>query len=316
MELIINSHGQWNNIDQCIFVNGEEKRISFVNMDTINNVLSETPYYLDCWTCLNGYQMRNNLTTSALSGQCVGAFSATAIISNNGVNCNASIDDMAKSNFYYFYYHYLKALNEGNNRSEAFLTAQQEYAEALIADSKNTLRADGNYQFNLYNLFAYHNFGLIEPSVHSLTSANTESAVSRSEESINKITESNNLRPEIPEIKNVVISDKTAVNSEIAVKYRIENRGNVDWEIVSYTVQEIEDGSYRFTLKHTAGRPMPFAVFNPPNGDKFMYTGTGDDSTIVFEISKDELVGQLTINIDKDSFFVSFTTDQLKHRTG
>ena len=105
MELLINSHGQQNNIDQCFYVNDQEKRVSFLNMDTINGTLGSNPYYLDCWTCLNGHSMADNLTTAALKGQCVGVFSATGIISNNGVNCNASLAKMAQNNFYYFFSH-------------------------------------------------------------------------------------------------------------------------------------------------------------------------------------------------------------------
>ncbi|MCR4612110.1 MAG: hypothetical protein K5644_09460 [Lachnospiraceae bacterium] len=168
-EFIINSHGQWNNIDNAYFVNGQEQRESFVNMDTINTVLSANPYYLDLWTCNNGWEMENNLTTKALSGQCLGVFSATHIISNNGVNCYASLSDMKKSNFYYFYYSYLKALNSGNTRSRAFYKAQRAYANALVEDMKEPLRLEGNVQFNLCNLITYHNFGVLEPNAATMS---------------------------------------------------------------------------------------------------------------------------------------------------
>ena len=163
VEFIINSHGQQNNIDKCWYENNKEKRASLVNSDTINTVLSANPYYLDCWTCNNGYGMADNLTTAALNGQCMGMFSATHIISNNGVNCRASLSKMKNSNFYYFYYEYLKGLNDGKTRAAAFANAQSKYAEALIDDSKNGIKADANYQFNLCNLLAYQNFGVIEP---------------------------------------------------------------------------------------------------------------------------------------------------------
>ena len=39
------------------------------------------------------------------------------------------------------------------------------YPNGLIPDSPNGIyERKGNYQFNLYNLLGYHNFGLIEPS--------------------------------------------------------------------------------------------------------------------------------------------------------
>ena len=106
--------------------------------------------------------MEDNLTTAALNGKCVGVFSATTIISNNGVSNYVSLEDMTKSNFYYFYYAYLKALNEGKSRSDAFFEAQKAYGTALYADTKEPLRGEGNVQFNMNNLLTYHNFGLIE----------------------------------------------------------------------------------------------------------------------------------------------------------
>lgn len=161
-EFIINSHGQQNNIDQVYFENGEEVRASLVNAKNINEVLSSNPYYLDTWTCNNGYGMKNNLTTTALNGQCVGMFSATTIISNNGVDNGGSIQSLAESNFYYFYLEYLYALSQGESRAEAFYSAQKNYSNALIVHSRKGIGLEGNYQFNLYNLFGYHNFGLIQ----------------------------------------------------------------------------------------------------------------------------------------------------------
>ena len=172
VEFLINSHGQWNNIDKCYFSNGQEIRESLINMNTINSVLDSNAYYLDCWTCLNGYGLAGNLTSTALHGNCVGMFSASTVISNNGVDCTASVADMANSNFYYFYYSYLKALHEGASRSQAFFQAQREYATALIADSANGIDWAANYQFNLCNLLAYHNFGVLEPNLAVIAMTN------------------------------------------------------------------------------------------------------------------------------------------------
>lgn len=163
-EFIINTHGQKNNVDKCWFEGGKEKRESLMNSDNINDILSGNPYYLDMWSCNNGEAMKNNITTAALSGKCVGMFSNTHVISNNGVNNQASLQTMTQSNFCYFYLHYLKALSEGVSRSDAFFAAQQAYGNALIVDSQNGIRGEGNYQFNLYNLLGYHNFGVIEPN--------------------------------------------------------------------------------------------------------------------------------------------------------
>ena len=81
IEFIVNTHGQADNIDNAFYVDGQEQRQSMVNMSNIDQVLSENPYYLDAWACYNGSEMENNLTTAALKGQCVGMFSATAVIS-------------------------------------------------------------------------------------------------------------------------------------------------------------------------------------------------------------------------------------------
>ena len=98
-EFIINTHGQPDNIDKCYYVDGQEIRESFVNMDTINQVLDSNPYFLDCWCCLNGYGMIDNLTTTALNGKCVGMFSTTTTLSGNGENNRATVDEMKNSNF-------------------------------------------------------------------------------------------------------------------------------------------------------------------------------------------------------------------------
>jgi hypothetical protein len=111
MEFIINTHGQWNNIDQCIYTTKDkasEKRISFLNKDNINDVLSANYYDLDLWTCLNGYNLDDkNLVHEAIAkGNCMSAMAASSIISNNGVHNDVSLTNMKKNNFYYFYYEY------------------------------------------------------------------------------------------------------------------------------------------------------------------------------------------------------------------
>lgn len=174
-EFIINTHGQRNVVDKCWYENGSEKREPLMTTGNINAVLCANPYYLDTWTCNNGEGMKDNITTAALQGKCVGMFSITHIISNNGVSNQAPLKAMAESNFYWFYLNYLKALSEGMSRSDAFFEAQKAYGNALIVDSQNGIRGEGNYQFNLYNLLGYHNFGIIEPNhafscIHSTVS--------------------------------------------------------------------------------------------------------------------------------------------------
>ena len=164
-EFIINSHGQWNNIDQCVFETSDkksEKRISFLNNDTINSVLSENYYDLDLWVCLSGYNLDDkNLVHAAMAnGKCMSAMAASSVTSNNGVHNDVSLQDMKKNNFYYFYlsYFYNRALGKG--RSDSFNLAKHAYATEIL---KNTdMLMDGNYQFNLHNVLSYHYFGLLE----------------------------------------------------------------------------------------------------------------------------------------------------------
>lgn len=307
MELLVNSHGQWNNIDQCVFENGKEKRISFLNMDTINTVLDSNPYYLDCWTCLNGYEMANNLTTTALNGTCVGAFSATAVISNNGVNCDASLSVMAKSNFYYFYYQYLKALHEGQTRSAAFCAAQRAYGEALMKDSANGIRDNGNYQFNLYNLLTYHNFGVIEPSA-AWPAFEAVGYISQAGQSVPKKSQQ---RPQQP--NTIKLTDGAPVGESRTVQTSSNNMlKEGSFTVHSCVLQPLNNGCVRYTLEYTAPKGLNISVFSPPDGELFMQldnSGTsGSRDVLVFDL-KEEDASQTSISIsfyqsDDNRFFV------------
>ena len=311
VELLINSHGQWDNIDQCIYVDGEEQRISLLNMDNINTVLNGAPYYLDCWTCLNGYEMENNLTTTALNGQCVGMFSATAVISNNGVNCDASLSDMAKSNFYYFYYSYLKALHEGQSRSQAFFTAQQAYGEALLADSANPLRGEGNYQFNLCNLLTYHNFGVLEPNASASFEAN--GYIAQAGQSVPKESTGSPGHGTSPSGTEIVLTDGNPVGEPAAVEYAENNMlQSGSYTIHGVTAQRLDNGYTRYTIDYTAPAGMSTCIFSPPNGDLFKIFGpitTGARETLIFDL-EDQVVeesGEISISFnfnDDDRFFV------------
>ncbi|MBQ5357070.1 MAG: hypothetical protein IIU57_02440, partial [Oscillospiraceae bacterium] len=276
-EFIISTHGQWDNVDRCFYIDGEEKRESLMNMSNINHILDENYYYLDMWTCLNGYDMKNNITSKALNGKCVGMFSATAVISNNGVHWDASLSEMQRSNFYWFYYNYLKALDEGESRSDSFFLAQEAYAKAVFEDAKNPMRYDANYQFNVGNLLAYHNFGLIEKT----------SLIERSEKIIAEA------RPEDP-------------NSAFAVDYTDEKYSKIiDYEDYFYTIgskfekgeifcvgfERTEEG-FVVCLDALFEGGAIITCFAHPKGDKY-YADTisvkGERKIYVFEITCNEL---------------------------
>lgn len=161
-DILISSHGQDNNIDKAYFENDKEKRKSVLNSDNINTVLGSNYYNLLTWTCNNAYGLSdNNLSYTALKGKAVNVFACTTIISNNGVDNKASLDDMKNSNFYYFYYSYMKAYyGAKKSKAESFLIAKQDYVKALLDHSKKP-GYGGNYQFNLYNAIAYEHMGLL-----------------------------------------------------------------------------------------------------------------------------------------------------------
>ncbi len=262
-EFIINSHGQWNNVDKCYFVDGKEHRESLINMSTVNTVLDDNYYYFDMWTCLNGYDMKDNLTTTALNGNCVGMFSATTIISNNGVDCNASVSKMTESNFYWFYYNYLKALNAGESRGRAFFTAQEAYGEALMKESEEAVNPYANYQFNLYNLFAYHNFGLLENS----------SLIKKANIAYDTVVPDD----EEPETPDTPVD--TPVSDGISVTYEIEHSEDL-LKFHKVTRKIDEDGKHIITYEFETGKEFFYSCFNPPQGTEFMFTGKTEASGI------------------------------------
>lgn len=272
MELLINSHGQRDNIDQCIFKNGEEVRVSFLNMNDINSVLDGNAYYLDCWTCNNGNKMSDNLTTTALNGRCVGMFSATTIIANNGVDCKASLKEMQNSNFYWFYYNYLKALHEGKNRSQAFYVAQKAHGEALMECSTRPLTASGNYQFNLCNLLAYHNFGVLEPNTAAMAISDAKGYIAQAGQSVPKQTaqQGSGNHGSAP-----ILTDGTPVGKVKTLRWTDSNQLQAgSYKIHSYTAQTLDNGYIRFTIEYTAPKNLRMVAFNPPDGALFKLFGS------------------------------------------
>lgn len=181
-DFILNSHGQATNIDRAIFVpdaevpvdtsfirilkplgNGiTEERISLLNNDNINSILGKNYYTLTLWTCLNAWNLRNdNLAHEALAnGQAVNLLAASSILSNNGINNRADLEDMKKNNSYYFFYNFFRQLKAGYSRSDSFMVAQAAYAREIMKHTD--IIPEGNYQFNLHNVLAYHYLGLFE----------------------------------------------------------------------------------------------------------------------------------------------------------
>ena len=254
VEFLIDTHGQRDNIDKCFFIAGEEQRQSLVNMDNIDQVLGENPYYLDAWTCHNGDGMKDNLTTAALNGRCVGMFSATHIISNNGVNWNASPEKMQQSNFFYFYYTYLKALHEGRTRSRAFFEAQRAYCLALLEDSALPIRGEGNYQFNLYNLLAYHNFGVLEPNAAGLALYDGSGSIYRVSGGVSSFVNG---------FVSSLVTEGTPQGEVTELVESIDH--NSALHISRFTAQPLDNGYIRFTLAYTPAEPMRIEIWDSPD---------------------------------------------------
>ena len=333
VEFFIDAHGQADRLDKSSFVNGEEQYSSFINIGNINTVLSENPYYLDAWSSLNGYGMENNLTTAALNGKCVGMFSATADLYTNSSKLDLDIweDDftgkLENSNFYCFYYNYLKALNEGLTRSQAFFTAQSEYAKGLISDSRLSIREDEINQFNLYNLLAYHNFGVIEPNVVAMYLCDSEGYINKSIKEVKKLHRALHRAAGINDsqtMKNKLTAGNIKGDAK-TINYEIKNKlaENELGTIYSFNAQSLDNDYTRFTVEYSV---PPKMLINIKDSNNYFclydLEGTPQGKGILkFDLSNDDIEDVSGISIRfyklsgddvKSSFTVYFKTEQLK----
>jgi hypothetical protein len=113
---------------------------------------------------------------------------------------------------------------------------------------------------------------------------------------------------------NLLLTDGTPVGSTVKINYSAENllqTGTL--EIHSFTYQKLDNGYIRFTMECTAREGMPFSVFNPPNGDIFMFIGgptTGERQTIVYDISAEDVRSAegitMKINFSVDDYAVVY----------
>lgn len=313
LEFIINSHGQENNIDQAIFVNNEEQRKSLINSENINSILSVNYYYLDLWTCLNGCDMSDNLVTTALNGKCIGAFAATTIISNNGVDNKVSVSKMKKSNFYYFYYTYFKALSGGSSRSTAFYKAQKAYANALLTESKKKIDYGANYQFNLYNLLCYENFGVISsnPVVSSMYKISNKV----------EISDKNNMESgpdDNPQYGKAVLTDGKPLGEAVELEDYWDGEDS-RVKVNSILYQKLDNQYIRFTIDLDLPCTKTIWVFNPPYGNLFMNQVKKlkkGNHVVIFDLPESMAMeaGIITVNCmseDDTSDFFAFSTSSI-----
>lgn len=282
VEFLINTHGQRDNIDKAFFIDGEEQRQSLVNSGNIDQVLGENPYYMDLWTCHNGDEMKDNLTTAALQGQCVGMFSPTHILSGNGERWDASLANMANSNPFYFFYHYFKAIHQGSTRSRAFFEAQRAYCLALLEDSALPIRNEGNYQFNLYNLLAYHNFGVLEPNAACLALYDLSGGIYRVSGGVTSF------------VNGFVSSLVTEGTPQGEEKELTRYNGNyAPLQISRFTAQPLDNGYIRFTLSYAPAGPMRIEIWDTPDMARIhcqtKTTAPNGPQELVFDLKKEDL---------------------------
>lgn len=163
-EFFINGHGNRSELLRTVWDGAAAATETLISWNNIGSTLDDNPYFLNLWSCRAAEGLDYNLVRCAMNGKCLGAFATTATISNNGVDCTASAEEMHESgNFFAFYHAYLTAKSEGMSRSRAFFAAQVNYEADLAACALREINYSANYQFAYGNLLCYQNLGILEP---------------------------------------------------------------------------------------------------------------------------------------------------------
>jgi hypothetical protein len=331
----INSHGQQDNIDNCIFINSKglnkykekirsssvykgkndllELRIPFLNMSNINSILSENYYTLTLWTCSNGFDLRNdNLAHEALAnGKAIDVMAASSIISNNGVNNAVSLENLKKNNFYYFMYEFFKYQSEGYSRSDSFFNAKRLYATEILKHPD--LLGEGNYGFNLHNVLSYHYLGVID-----IPETQNTGAIELPEKDIlPEINNNSDLKN-----SNVYISFKDNDLKYSKVEYKFSNT------IKEFNVQDIstsvDTNKVYIRIKYYSPQNDYICLFlqgDAPGLKEIINDGTKKgDNILIISFNKDELKNYkagLAINIGSRNFIFldKTTTDNLCNKS-
>lgn len=165
MNLVINSHGQVDNIDRAYYMsNDDEKRESFLNNDIVNETLDDHYYNLFQWTCWGSADLNNkNINQLMISeGKAINIISASYLASNNGMDVYDDLNDLKSNNGISLFYHFIKSMyGESNNWSDSFRYAKEQYVINNL--SKDSLdEDDGNYQFNMNNAIMFNHLGLLD----------------------------------------------------------------------------------------------------------------------------------------------------------
>ncbi|XMB67026.1 hypothetical protein RI065_00485 [Mycoplasmatota bacterium zrk1] len=165
VNFVINSHGQFDNIDNAYFIgtSGEiEVRKSFLNNINVNRYLDNNYFNLFLWDCWGAAQLNDeNITQLMLSeGKAINVIASSYITSNSGIDVYAPLNELKGNNGVSLFYGTMKGIYLHNlSWSESFMNAKRIYISNSL-DSRYF--SEGNYQFNLNNSLALHYFGLLE----------------------------------------------------------------------------------------------------------------------------------------------------------
>ncbi len=183
MNLNINSHGQWNNIDQYIlsddhnafkdearlqYLNDKNEmvtRLSLININTINTTLNENYYNIFSRSCLNAYNLnKENLFHKGLAdGLLVNAIGNSSIGANNGFDVYRELDDLKNNNSAYNYMVYVYSLARGNTISDSYYKAKKAYAKEVLKNSSlGDDESHGNQQYQLHNILSQNYLGVLD----------------------------------------------------------------------------------------------------------------------------------------------------------
>ena len=167
MNLVINSHGQWNNIDRAYYTSADSSSgegESFINNENVNEVLDNNYYNLFQWTCWGASELSPGSIDQLMisEGKAINIVSSSYLASNNGMDVYASLNDLQRNNGISLFYGVMKGLYYNNySWSESFTNAIRNYIKSNLGLSEITT-GNGNYQFNMNNALMFTHYGLIE----------------------------------------------------------------------------------------------------------------------------------------------------------
>jgi len=165
MNLVINSHGQVDNIDRAYYLDRDnEKRESFLNNDIVNDVLGENYYNLFQWTCWGSAELGNmSINQHMISeGKAINIISSSYLASNNGINVYDDLNDLKSNNGMSLFYHFMLNLyGENHTWSDSFKYAKEQYVVNNLSDT-SVANGEGNYQFNMNNAIMFSHLGLLD----------------------------------------------------------------------------------------------------------------------------------------------------------